>query len=84
MALSKQARRTARRTFANCDPALHETLLAVSEGIKTMHVGIVGLVDLVVEGDWKLALHGIGCLREMLEDLDLNLQTLENGKCDRQ
>lgn len=70
--------------FRNFDPALIETVGGVIEDLKTLHIGSQALVELLGERDWQRMREGVGKLRALLDDLDLNLQTLENGKCDRQ
>ncbi len=66
--------------FGNLDPALIETMGGVIESLQTLHIGNQALVELLGERDWQRMREGVGKLRTLLEDLDLNLQTLENGK----
>jgi hypothetical protein len=65
--------------FAEVDEALHATLSGVLEDLRVMHVGVGALVSLVGHCDWGTARHGVAKLRELLDDLDLSLQTLERG-----
>lgn len=65
--------------FAKVDPALWETLIGIIETTQRLGWGVQGLTDLIGTLDWPQAREGVSKLRTALDDLDLELQTMERG-----
>lgn len=65
--------------FAAVHIELAETILAIMEDLKTLDVATRGMADLMGQGDWAGMRRGAEALRNLADELDMNLQTLENA-----